>query len=291
MRLLFKSLHSVGLFGFALFLLLVALQAAACGDPDPAASTDSGSAPPADQKIRDAGDLGVGDLGATHKDMLTPGYYTSGAGSSLRVAVDDFLTAARATPLIHPLADKAGKLPAYKVSNMGKFGATKGSGGGAQHHPATDMYVGNKETSVTVYAAHDGVVSTVKDAAKYRHYVAITQSITGSGGKVLGKLVTLYAHVDLDKDEAAGMKMNGKQVKAGDAIAKNLYAGTVGGPHLHFEIRYYRAADKGTESFYGMKMGNASFTQASSGGWTLGYWDPNVGYGYGHPASHGLDVQ
>ena len=239
---------------------------------------------------KDGGDLAAGDLGSSYKDFLTPGHYTSGAGSSLHKAVDAFLAAARAKPLHHPLEDKAGKIPSFAVLPMGTFGSSKGPAGAATHHPAVDLRVGNKETAVTLYAAHDGVVSSVKNAPRYRQYVAVTRTVTDSGGKALGKQVTLYGHVDLDKDEAAGLKMNGKKVSAGDVVSHNLYAGTVGGPHLHLELRYYRPADSSAEDFYGLKMGNPKLTQPSAGGWTLGHWDPNMGYGFGHPGNHGLQL-
>jgi murein DD-endopeptidase MepM/ murein hydrolase activator NlpD len=285
-----------------LLLFILLPSGSGCSGSDPVAPLDIGGHQPVDQQAADSvqaadsaqnkdnGDLTAGDLGTPFKDLLTPGYYTSGAGSSLRKAVDAFLSAARATPLHHPLEDKAGKIPSFMVLPMGTFCSIKGPAGAATYHPAVDLRVGNKETAVTLFAAHDGVVSTVRNADKYRQYVAITRTVVDSGGKALGKQVTLYAHVDLDKDEAAGLKMNGKQVNAGDAVSQNLYAGTVGGPHLHLELRFYRPADAGTETFYGLKAVNPTFTQASAGGWTLGYWDPSVGYGFGHPGNHGLNL-
>ena len=95
--------------------------------------------------------------------------------------------------------------------------------------------------------------------------------------------MTLYAHVDLDLDEADGLSMSRKTVKAGDLISKNLYSETRGGPHLHFEIRYYRPDDDGTEEFYGIRG-----SVPGAGEWPNGYWDPDTGYGFGHPDSHGL---
>ncbi len=136
---------------------------------------------------------------------------------------------------------------------------------------------------VAIYAAHDGVVATFRDAPKYRNYISITKIITDADGKELGKLVTLYAHVDLDLDEADGLLLDGTQVKAGDLISKNLWSGTRGSPHLHFEIRYYRPSDKGTEEFYGFRE-----SVPGAGDWPYGKWNPNVGYGYGDPKSHGL---
>ncbi len=74
------------------------------------------------------------------------------------------------------------------------------------------------------------------------------------------------------------------QNKAGDLISKHLYEGTRGGPHLHFEIRYYRPTDNGTEEFYGFRQ-----SAPGAGDWPNGRWDPDHGYGFGPPASHGLE--
>ena len=274
-----------------LLLLMLSAPGSGCSDPDPASPRDGGGNPAGDQRTWDGTQVAdKGDLGASYKDLLTPAYYTAGASSPLRKAVDALLSTSRATPLHHPFKDKAGKIPSLQALPMGKFGSSKGPAAAATHHPAVDLRVGNKETAVTLYAAHDGVVSTVKDAARYRQYMAITRTIKDSGGQALGKLVTLYGHVDLDKDEAAGLKMNGKTVSAGEVVSTNLYAGTVGGPHLHLELRYYRPDDSATEDFYGTKVGNPKFTQASAGGWILGHWDPNMGYGFGHPNNHGLNL-
>ena len=92
----------------------------------------------------------------------------------------------------------------------------------------------------------------MKDAPKYRQYLAITKDIVDGDGFLLGKLVTLYAHLDLDLDEADELLMNGQSVAPGDLISTHFYAGTVGGPHLHFEARYYRSNDIGNESYYGL---------------------------------------
>ncbi len=72
----------------------------------------------------------------------------------------------------------------------------------------------------------------------------------------------------------------------GDLISKNLWSGTCGGPHLHFEIRYYRPADNGTEEFYGFRE-----SVPGAGDWPYGKWDPDVGYGFGDPKSHGLSFR
>ena len=73
--------------------------------------------------------------------------------------------------------------------------------------------------------------------------------------------------------------------------AKHLYSGTRGGPHLHFEIRYYRSEDTGNETFYGNSIGpggSSDLTEPSAGSWSYGYWNPDIGYGFGNPKNHGL---
>lgn len=214
--------------------------------------------------------------------MYTPGYYSD---AGLKQQVDKLVKACQQIELHHPLKDPGGAIPDYRTPRMGAFGAGKGPTRKEQHHPATDMHVGNRETSVGIYASHDGVVSTMRDAPKYRHFVSVTKVIKDASGKELGKLVTLYGHVDLDLDEAAGIALNGKAVKAGDLISKHLYEGTRGGPHLHFEIRYYRPGDKGNEEFYGFMQ-----KVPGAGDWPWGKWDPEVGFGYGRPENFGLQI-
>ena len=104
-------------------------------------------------------------------------------------------------------------------------------------------------------------------------------------------MVALYGHVDLDRDESAGIDLNGQIVNKGGIILKHLYSETVGGPHLHFEIRYYRANDPGSETFYGgnsWPFGNPDFSEPSAGPWSYGYWHPSIGYGFAHAENHGL---
>lgn len=209
------------------------------------------------------------------EDMLTPGYYSG----ELKGETDAFLKVCQSKPFHHPLKGPDGKILDYFVPHWGVFGAGKGPRRDSQHHPATDL----KMDSVAIYAAHDGVVSTVRDSPKYRQYISITQTITGKDGKCLGKLVTLYGHVDLDLDEAGGLHLNGKTVKAGTLISRNLWSGTKGGPHLHFEIRYYRPGDEGTEEFYSFRE-----TLPGVGKYPYGFWNPDHGFGFGRPESHGL---
>lgn len=99
-------------------------------------------------------------------------------------------------------------------------------------------------------------------------------------------MVTLYAHIDLDLDSADNLILDGQFVNKGDIISKHLYSGTLGGPHLHFEIRYYRPTDIGDEEYYGWSGGNPDFTEPSTGSWSYGYWNPNNGYGFANPENH-----
>lgn len=78
------------------------------------------------------------------------------------------------------------------------------------------------------------------------------------------KLVSIYAHIDLDLDETAGLNLNGSSVVKGQLVSKNLYSGTTGGPHLHFEIRYYRPNDNPSTDFYGGIGTDSSFISKST---------------------------
>ena len=227
----------------------------------------------------------------TYPDILTPYYYDESVENSLKNELNQFLIYVRKEQFHHPLQQESHQIPEYSVASNGQFDSGKGRDGTSEYHTAVDCYVGNKETHVNVYAAHDGYVTIVKDAAKYRHYISITKTIHNDKAQVLGKLITLYAHLDLDLDEAESLNMNEKTVQKGDLISKNLYSGTTGGPHLHFEIRYYRKNDIGNETYYGdpnAPGGSAELTVQSAGIWIYGYWNPNVGYGFGNPINHGL---
>ncbi len=220
----------------------------------------------------------------TNQDMLHPEFYQSAINDPFRITVNKFIFFARADTFHHPLMNDQGDLPDF-VQRRG-FGDVIGGANAQQHHPAIDLYVGNRETSVDLYAPHDGLVRTYRDAPKYRHYLSITKELTDSSGVAIGKIVTLLAHLDIDLDEGAGLLLNNQLVKRGDLVSKHLYAETMGGPHLHLEIRYYRPDDAGTEEFYGLPFGNADFTELSAGPWSKGYWHPDVGYGFGDPVNH-----
>ncbi|MDF7824963.1 M23 family metallopeptidase [Pontiellaceae bacterium B12227] len=223
--------------------------------------------------------------GSSIQDMLTPVFYSALTNAPFRAEVNRFAYYAGREQFHHPLENPAGEVPSFSAPGWGEFGATKPVRGDPQsYHPASDLYVSSGETNVQLYAAHSGVISVYRDADKYRHYLAISKDLVDVDGVVVGKLSTLYAHIDLDLDEADGLLMNGQTVAKGDLVSQNLYSGTMGGPHLHFEIRYYRAADTGEEEFYGGPL----YSEPSSGPWLYGYWDPQVGYGFAHPGNHGL---
>ena len=228
----------------------------------------------------------------TCPDMLTPQYYTVQNSDPFKKTVGRFIYFAHRCQFHHPLENPQGKTPDFYIPFNGRFGAGKGPSGTQQHHPASDLHV-YKKTNVMLYAAHDGFVETYKDAKKYRHYLSISKLISDPNGQPLGKIVTIYAHLDLDLDEADGISMNKRFVKKGELVSKHLYADTVGGPHLHFEIRYYRPGDTGTETFYGFYVPRAhsELTEPSAGPWSYGYWNPTVGYGFGDPKNHGLSFQ
>ena len=217
-----------------------------------------------------------------YQDMLTPEYYNSAQASDFRLELNKFVHFARQIPFQHPFKDSLGSIPAYNI-NRG-FGDIIGTAAFGTHHPAYDYYPAENATNTYLYAAHDGLISTDNDADRYRHYIAITKDVSDSLGHVIGKIMTLYGHVDLDLDLADGLDLEGQYVQKGDIISKHLYSGTMGGPHLHFEIRYYRPSDTGSEDFYGGQVGDK--TSPSSGIWTKGYWNPSEGYGFAHPLNH-----
>ena len=203
-----------------------------------------------------------------------------------------FVYYAREIGFTHPLGDSTIR-PGYVVPDLGCFGAGKGPTGTEQHHPAVDMHVGDHDTLVTVYAPHDGLAHTYRDAPKYRHYLSITRDVLDSDSIVVGRLVTILGHIDLDLDEGDSLFMDGVYVEQGNIVSRHLWSGTTGGPHLHWEVRYYRPEDAATESFYGMSppWGDESFTAQSEGPWGYGFWNPDVGYGFGRAENHGVSFE
>lgn len=220
----------------------------------------------------------------TYPDFLTPNYYNTNE-IGLRNEINKFFHFARLENYQHPFEDSNGGIIPYSTHR--EFGDGIGMGGTSQHHPANDLHPSNP-TDVTLYAVHEGVVNTYRDSPKYRHYLTITKDLTDSENNPIGKLVTLYAHIDLDLDESELIQLNNSSVSKGDLVSANLYSGTVGGPHLHFEIRFYRNSEIGNEEFYG-SQNNGDNTSLSSGVWSYGYWNPSVGYGFVNPANFGID--
>ena len=209
-----------------------------------------------------------------NSDMLTPEYYESET-SDFRDEVNKFVYFAHQVQFANPFGEGAD----YSVRRQ----FTDEMPNGSQNHPATDMHPANGVATIDVYAAHDGRATLLRDAPKYRDYIAVSTDVTDDEGNVLGQIVTIHAHLDL----AQPVITDGALVAKGDLIEKVLYEETRGGPHLHFEVRYYRADDEGTEDFYGGP--NGANTAASANGF-VGYWDPSAGYGFGNPLNHGLDL-
>jgi len=218
------------------------------------------------------------------QDFLTPSYYNVNE-TNLRDEINKFIHFARLESYQHPFQNSNGDIAPYSITRA--FGTGIGMGGTSQHHPAIDLHPDNP-SSIIIYAAHEGIVNTYRDSPKYRHYLTITKEIKDSENNSVGKLVTLYAHIDLDLDENQSIQLNGIYVNKGDLISKNLYSDTVGGPHLHFEIRFYRSSETGNEDFYNWQN-TAYYTTQSSGIWSYGYWNPNIGYGFGNPINFGIE--
>lgn len=211
---------------------------------------------------------------APYRDFLTPQYYSD---THFANEVETVLSQLHQEQFALPIQD------ATQTPTHGEFGAPKGNPIPFEHHPAIDLYRSSDQGNI--YAAHEGVVEYFCGADKYRDYIAITKEISNSDGEVIAKLVTIYAHLDLELDAKEGLA-NARYVQKGEVISKNLYRDTVGGAHLHFEIRYYRASDVGNEEFYGMQ--STTLNVPSAGEWEYGYWNPNVGYGFGNPKNHGV---
>jgi murein DD-endopeptidase MepM/ murein hydrolase activator NlpD len=247
-------------------------------DTDSDADSDTGSDADSDADTDSDGDT-LPDFpdqdGLTDKDFLTPQYYES-SDNAFGKEVNKFVYFAKLDPFHHPLEDGSGTIPTYSTPAHGDWLAQKNN---VQNHPAVDLHVNNGQTNVNIHAAHDGIISIGLGSPKYRNYLFVRKDVVDDKGTVLGKLVTIYAHLELTNP----LVTEGEFVKKGDLIDNQLYDGTMGGPHMHFEVRYYRAADEGTEDYYGLKSDDRNTQSAQK--W-LGYWNPNVGYGYGNPRNH-----
>lgn len=208
-------------------------------------------------------------------DFISPDYYNATKDDSIREAINEILYRSRRDGLHHPLQGKT--LPNYTIFR--DFCDVVGRNPNYQYHPARDFYVENKATEVGIYASHDGIVDTCTSIARYRHNISITKTIFNDKGIELAKLTTVYAHVDLDLNT---IKLTaGDSVKRGDIICSHLYSGTMGGPHLHFEIRFYDKTAKGLEDFYAW-----NFNTPSAGPWQYGKWDTSIGIAYGNPSNY-----
>ncbi|MFT4664791.1 MAG: murein DD-endopeptidase MepM/ murein hydrolase activator NlpD [Polaribacter sp.] len=218
------------------------------------------------------------------QDFLTPNYYNINE-TDLRNEINKFIHFVRLEDYQNPFQNATGAVASYSTNRA--FGNGIGLGGTSQHHSAIDLHPANP-TNITIYAVHDGMVNTYRDSPIYRHYLTITKEIKDSENNLIGKLVSLYAHIDLGLDENESIQLNGLSVNKGDLVSKNLYSETMGGPHLHFEIRFYRNSEIGNEDFYNWQN-SGNYTTQSSGIWSYGYWNPDVGYGFGNPLNFGIE--
>lgn len=221
----------------------------------------------------------------TSQDFLTPNYYNTNE-TELRDEVNEFIHFSRLEEYQHPFQNSNGDIITYSTNRQ--FGTGIGLGGTSQHHPAIDLHPSNP-LDVALYATHEGIVNTYRDNPKYRHHLTITKEIKDSDNNSIGKLVTLYAHIDLDLDESQAIELDGLFVNKGDLISENLYSGTMGGAHLHFEFRFYRNSEIGNEEFYSWQNSGAYTAQSTGTLWSYGYWDPSTGYGFGNPINFGIE--
>ncbi|MFT6338405.1 MAG: hypothetical protein ACJATI_005178 [Halioglobus sp.] len=207
-----------------------------------------------------------------YQDLLTLEYYdTPNGGDSFRDEVNKYVHFARQIPFLHPLANANGTFPAILVTR--EFGDIVGQAGNTEYHNAPDMkVVGSNDTTVTLFASINGIINTYRDALKYRDYSTITQNVEDSLGGILGKIVVLYGHLDLNLDSLDNRNLDGEYINQGDTISNHLYSETEGSTHLHFEIRYYRNIDNGTERYYGKPNGFPNFTDPSTAPWSHGEW-------------------
>ena len=115
------------------------------------------------------------NISTLYQDFFTPNYYLLEANDSFILETNKFLINARKQQFHHPFEDKNGNKPYTSTPNNSKFTAEKNTGNVTLHHSAVDLYLQNAKTSVNIYAAHDGYISTTKLSGKYRHYLSITK--------------------------------------------------------------------------------------------------------------------
>ena len=223
----------------------------------------------------------------TYQDLLTPTYYQAAAGAPFRETANTFVHYARLEVFHHPLEDPTGRNARLQAARVGCVWRGQGTDGRRRASPGYRYQGGRRRDKRCAVRRPRRGGHDLRDADKYRHYLAITKTVEDDSHQAIGKIVTIYGHIDLDLDEGGGLTMNGQTVARGDLVSRHLYSGTVGGPHLHFEIRYYRAGEVGTEGYYGIAV-NPAYTEPSAGPWTYGYWDPDVGYGFADPHNQGL---
>lgn len=211
----------------------------------------------------------------TYKDSMNPKYWS---GDDFAKEADKMIKSAQKIKFYYPVSKD------YSITS--RFAAPRGEG----IHTGVDIGVPeNKE----VYAAHDGYVKMAgwenpnNQSQGYGKRVYLMRHVYDDYGINVGKLTTLYAHlnrIDVSVNDWLPHPLMGNPNDAKIGLSGNTGHST--GPHLHFEIRYYRPGDGGTEPFY---------SRNSKSGWiegtredNKGYWNSDIGYGFGDPRNHGL---
>ncbi|PCJ64908.1 MAG: hypothetical protein COA58_11595 [Bacteroidetes bacterium] len=220
-----------------------------------------------------------------YPDFLTPHYYNINA-TDLRNDINKLVHFARLNDYNHPFENENDEIAAHSTKR--EFGVGIGMSDTSQHHPAIDLHPTNP-TNIVMYAAHNGLIKTYRDSPKYRHYLSLTSEIKDTDNNIIGKIVTIYAHIDLDLDNSESLQLDGQYINKGEVISKNLYSGTMGGAHLHFETRIYRNSETGNEDFY-YWQNSENHTTRSSGVWSYGYWTNDLGYGFMDPVNLGIGL-
>jgi len=137
------------------------------------------------------------------KGVLTPKYYQPG-NDELKDEIDNFLSYARKVKFFHPLNDIQDEKTTPIVGHLGSKKQLPGMCD--RHHPAMDMHP--TTTEVNIYAAHDGYLTRNTYQEIDRHILTILRDIADNDGNLIGKLVTIYLHLNLDKDPADFIDIN-----------------------------------------------------------------------------------